>query len=102
MSVFVSMLNSKHTTSSHTYDIVLHGYDRKNVLCWRVCKLSSPILPLPPRARLQVNFLCQAANLMVTVKTHQFKKEIAAKKAAGDSKGKSKRAARDKDAPKQD
>lgn len=47
----------------------------------------------------QVNLLCQAASLLVTVKTQQFKREIAAKKAGG--KSKAKRGSKDKKAVKQ-
>eukprot|EP00752_Nemacystus_decipiens_P001940 g1869.t1 len=46
-----------------------------------------------------VNLLCQAASLLVTVKTQQFKREIAAKKEGG--KSKAKRGAKDKKAVKQ-
>lgn len=47
----------------------------------------------------QVNLLCQAASLLVTVKTHQFKREIAAKKEGG--KSKAKRGSKDKKVLKQ-
>eukprot|EP00903_Cladosiphon_okamuranus_P009697 g9225.t1 len=46
-----------------------------------------------------VNLLCQAASLLVTVKTQQFKREIAAKK--GEGKSKAKRGSKDKKAMKQ-
>lgn len=39
-------------------------------------------------ARLQINFLSQAATLLVQVKAEQFKREIAAKNAAGKGKPK--------------
>lgn len=51
-------------------------------------------------ARTQVNILCQAAGLLVTVKTQQFKREIAAKKDGG--KSKLKRGTKDKKASKQE
>lgn len=51
--------------------------------------------PAPP----QVNLLCQAASLLVAVKTQQFKREIAAKKDGG--KSKTKRGSKDKKASKQ-
>lgn len=47
----------------------------------------------------QVSLLCQTASLLVTVKTKQFKREIAAKKDGG--KSKAKRGAKDKKASKQ-
>ncbi|CAM9819040.1 unnamed protein product [Hapterophycus canaliculatus] len=46
-----------------------------------------------------VNLLCQAASLLVTVKTKQFQREIAAKKDGG--KSKSKRGSKEKKALKQ-
>ncbi|CAM9983669.1 unnamed protein product [Ectocarpus fasciculatus] len=46
-----------------------------------------------------VSLLCQTASLLVTVKTKQFKREIAAKKDGG--KSKAKRGAKDKKASKQ-
>lgn len=49
----------------------------------------------------QVNLLCQAAGLLVAVKTQQFKREIAAKKDSG-GKSKVKRGAKDKKPAKQD
>ncbi|CAM9420825.1 unnamed protein product [Laminaria digitata] len=48
-----------------------------------------------------VNILCQAAGLLVAVKTQQFKREIAAKKDSG-GKSKVKRGAKDKKPAKQD
>ncbi|CAM9216148.1 unnamed protein product [Sphacelaria rigidula] len=51
-----------------------------------------------------VSLLCQAASLMVAVKTEQFKREIAARKkaSAGGGTEKAKRAVKEKDAPKQE
>lgn len=49
---------------------------------------------------MQVNILCQAAGLLVTVKTQQFKREIAAKKDGG--RPKLKRGAKDKKVSKQE
>lgn len=57
----------------------------------------------PRRARClypQVSLLSQAAGLLVTVKTHQFKREIAAKKEGG--KSKPKRGVKDKKGSKQE
>ena len=51
------------------------------------------------RAHTQVSLLCQAASLLVAVKTQQFKREIAAKKDGG--KSKAKRGSKDKKASKQ-
>lgn len=52
----------------------------------------------------KVSLLCQAASLMVAVKTEQFKREIAARKkaSAGGGTEKAKRAVKEKDAPKQE
>lgn len=58
------------------------------------------IMGLAPRLCVrQVNVLCQAAGLLVQVKTQQFKKEIRAKKEGG--KSKPKRGLKDKKALKQ-
>lgn len=63
--------------------------------------LSTSLFARPRVAK--VSLLCQAASLMVTVKTEQFKREIAArKKGAGGGKDKAKRGAKEKDAPKQE
>lgn len=47
---------------------------------------------------MQVSLLCQAASLLVAVKTQQFKREIAAKDGG---KSKAKRGSKDKKASKQ-
>lgn len=65
------------------------------------CFLTTSFVACPRVAKVSV--LCQAASLMVTVKTEQFKREIAArKKAGGGGKGNAEHGAKEKDGLKQD
>lgn len=71
---------------------------RRNYIRMSLTAVHRVLTRILPR-NAQVNLLCQAASLLVAVKTQQFKREIAAKKEGG--KSKAKRGLKDKKASKQ-
>lgn len=108
-SLFASGLGKIHANGPHFRAHVIHALLLTPQRCAKVkCEntaclftpMNLPLLLAPcmsPYA--QVNLLCQAASLLVAVKTQQFKREIAAKKEGG--KSKAKRGSKDKKASKQ-